>query len=99
MMMEKYVTKDEFTTAMAELKAMMVIMASNFERVFAITRDIQRQLGNIEGFIAEIQENLADVTNAESLDAIASINHEARIARLERRNSIKPIPPAHLMGN
>ena len=60
--------------------------------------DIQRRSINLEHRSADIIETLGALSDAEDKDAEASINHERRIAHLEKLGGIKSTPPAHLVA-
>jgi hypothetical protein len=64
-----------------------------------ITQNIQYRVGNLEVSMEEIKEDLGVLTEAEEKDAMASINHEFRIIRLEKRNDVAPESLPHLAIN
>jgi predicted nucleic acid-binding Zn-ribbon protein len=57
---------------------------------------ISQQTTNLVYQVATIQETLTDLTEAETKDALATINHEKRIIRLENLSKIKPSTLKHL---
>jgi prefoldin subunit 5 len=58
--------------------------------------EIGRQVTQLVHQVATVQETLTDLTEAETKDALATINHEKRIIRLENLSKIKPSTLKHL---
>ncbi len=58
--------------------------------------DVQQRVIKLEGKVDDIQEDLRALVSAEEKDAVATINHEERIVRLEGLNNIPSAPPTHL---
>ncbi len=65
-----------------------------YERV----EEIHRRTVNLELRVEDVRDTLADIVGAEEKDAEATINHEFRIAHLERLGGIMSAPPPHLVG-
>jgi predicted nucleic acid-binding Zn-ribbon protein len=58
--------------------------------------DVKRRVVHLEVQVADVQDSLDDLSEAESKDAMASINHESRIIRLEKINNIESASLQHL---
>ena len=58
--------------------------------------DIKRRVIKLEFQMADVQDTLSDLGEAETKDALASMNHEVRIVRLEKINNIESVSVSHL---
>jgi len=104
---ELMVTIQELTQAMCEG---FERMDQKFERVDGVlstlqigqdnllveVHDIKRRVVHLEFQMADVQDSLNDLSEAEAKDAMASINHEQRIVRLEKINNIQAVSPEYL---
>ena len=59
---------------------------------------IERRAGKIENTLGDIQDDLTSALAATDNDGSAILNHEHRIAHLEKLSNIKIVPPRHLVG-
>jgi uncharacterized protein YlxW (UPF0749 family) len=94
----------------SDVMVILVGMNTRFERVESVlsmlqigqdnllveVRDIKRRVTHLEYQIADLQDSVDDLFDAEAKDATASISHEGRIIRLEKMHSIKAVSPQHL---
>jgi len=76
-------------------KSMYVLQEAHLQH-FQITQDIRRRVITLEDYLVDVQESLDFLTLAEEKDAEATINHELRIARIEKANGIEGSAPTHL---
>ena len=59
---------------------------------------LQRDSVKMENRLGDIQDDLASALHASDNDGSAILNHERRIAHLEKLGGIKSVPPKHLAG-
>jgi predicted nucleic acid-binding Zn-ribbon protein len=59
-------------------------------------QDMKTRIIRLEYSMGDVQEMLVDLTHAEEKDAIATMNHEDRIIRLEKISDIYSVSPSHL---
>jgi hypothetical protein len=92
-----YVTKDYFDRAMDLIDKRFEVIITMLTELTQIVREDKRKIDTLENDTEEMKENHFALEEAEGKDALASINHEHRIIRLEKRQNIIPNTPYHLL--
>jgi hypothetical protein len=91
------ITLDQLNTVLDEkLDSRFGIMMTMIQSLTETTSDIQHRVIHLEYQMEQVKETLEDLGNAEDKDALATINHERRISRLEKMQNITPKPEKHL---
>jgi len=96
-MIEHLIKLDEKVDAGFErVERTLVSLHEGLELLREDVGDLKRRVGKLEYTVSDIQEMLVELTHAYEKDAEATINHEARIARLEKVNNLHSLSPRHL---
>ena len=90
--------EERFGLVEKRIDSRSVVINERMDSVDARLGVVERRLGKIENTLGDIQEDLASALHATDNDGTAIINHEKRIAGLEKIQGIKPLPPKHLAG-